>query len=266
MLPVARRPLSRPLRRAVRRAWQMMRPWTAVLAAAVLLSAGPVAAGELVGARFAEPTTRYAHGVLGDDVEWGALVLRLDTCPACARVVAQEVTIRLPETRVFEDLEPRLFTLPDGRTLVVVVESDARQGARLSVYGPEGLFAAGPFIGRSNRWLAPIGIGDLDGDGKIEIAYVDRPHLAKTLRVFRLDPAGTLTEVAQRPGFSNHRIGWDFIPGGLRVCADGPELIVASGDWRQVMAVRFDGTTLSARALGRYDGPDSLNAALSCPS
>ncbi len=149
-----------------------------------------------------------------------------------------------------------------------MVESDARQGARLSIYGPEGLFAAGPFIGRSNRWLAPpIGIGDLDGDGVVEIAYIDRPpHLAKTLRVFRLDPAGALTEVAQMAGFSNHRIGWDFIPGGLRNCATGPELIVASGgDWRNIMAVKFDGADLTAHVLGgRYDGPASLDAALNC--
>jgi hypothetical protein len=242
-----------------------MRPWPAVLAAGVLLFSGPVAASDMVGARFAEPTTRYAHGVLGDDEEWGALVLRIDACPACARLEALEITIRLPETRVFEDLEPRLFTLPDGRRLAAVVESDARQGARLSVYGPDGLFAAGPFIGRSNRWLAPIGIGDLDGDGAVEIAYIDRPHLAKTLRVFRLDPVGDLTEVAQMPGFSNHKIGWDFIPGGLRTCANGPELIVASGDWRQVMAVQFRDGTLSARVLAPYDGPTSLDAALTCP-
>lgn len=261
----ARRPLSRLLRGAMRRARLMMRPWPAVLAAGVLLSSGPVAAGELIGARFDEPTTRYAHGVLGDDEEWGALVLRLDSCLTCTGGVAQEVTIRLPETRVFEDLEPRLFSLPDGRRLVAVVESDARQGARLSVYGPDGLFAAGPFIGRANRWLAPIGIGDLDGDGAVEIAYVDRPHLAKTLRVFRLDPAGRLSEVAQMSGFSNHRIGWDFIPGGLRACAEGPELIVASGDWRQVMAVRFAGGAFKTRNLGPYEGPASLNDALTCP-
>jgi len=265
MRSVARRLLSRLLRGPVRRALQMMRSLPAVLAAGVLLSAGPVAAAELVGARFTEPTTRYAHGVLGDDEEWGALVLRIDACPGCARLEALEFVIRLPENRVFEDLEPRLFTLPDGRALVAVVESDARQGARLSVYGPEGLFAAGPFIGRSNRWLAPIDIGDLDGDGAVEIAYIDRPHLAKTLRVFRLDPAGDLREVAQMPGFSNHRIGWDFIPGGLRTCANGPELIVASGDWRQIMAVQFRDGALSARALAPYDGPTSLDAALTCP-
>ena len=234
----------------------------ALVAMTVALPA--VADPAVLTARFDEPTTRYAHGVLGDDEEWGALILTLDSCPACAALRKRDVTIRLPDNRVFEDLAPRLFDLPDGRRLVAVVESDAQQGARLSIYGAEGLFAAGPFIGRANRWLAPVGIGDLDGDGQIEIAYVDRPHLAKVLRVFRLDPQGGIGEVAQAAGFSNHKIGWNFIAGGLRSCAGAPELIVASGDWRQVMALEFDGTALNSRAIGPYHGPESLEAALGC--
>jgi hypothetical protein len=47
------------------------------------------------------------------------------------------------------------------------------------------LLAATPHIGSANRWLAPIGAADLDGDGRVEIAYVDRPHLARTLRIWR---------------------------------------------------------------------------------
>ena len=35
--------------------------------------------------------------------------------------------------------------------------------------------------------LAPLGAADLDGDGKIELAYIDRPHLAKILRIWRFD-------------------------------------------------------------------------------
>jgi hypothetical protein len=142
-----------------------------------------------------------------------------------------------------------------------VVESDLSKGARLALYDSKGLRAATPFIGRPHRWLAPIGAGDLDGDGKLEIAYIDRPHLAKTLRIWRLD-GDSFTEVTARDGFTNHQIGWDHIAGGLRDCGDGPEMIVASADWSRLKALRFDGT-LTARDLGAYSSL-SERAALAC--
>ena len=102
---------------------------------------------------------------------------------------------------------------------------------------------------------------DLDGDGAIEIAYVDRPHLAKTLRVWRFVD-GALHEVAAATGYSNHRIGWDYIAGGLRTCGARPEMILASGDWTRIVAVTFDGT-FAARDLGAY-GADRMAATMAC--
>lgn len=227
----------------------------------LLLLAVPTTAraAEIVGAAFDEPTTRYAHGVLGDAVEWGALRLDLDT--------GESRLIRLPDTRVFEDLAPRLITGDAGQRLAMVVESDLAGGARLSLYGPEGLYAATPFIGQPNRWLAPVGAGDLDGDGRVEIAYVDRPHLAKTLRVWRLE-GGRLTELAQLAGFSNHRIGWDYVLGGLRVCGGGagrgPEMVLATGDWQRLVAVRFEGRALTVRDIGVDTSPAGFAAGLAC--
>lgn len=256
-------------RRLSLRLWtaRMRRAWMALcLGLAVLSGGAPVLAGApvVLGAEFAEPTRRYPHGVLGDDEEWGALVLRVDQCPECARIKTQEVTIRLPDHRVFEDLAPRLFDLPDGRRLVAVVESDTAKGARLSIYGAGGVVTAGPFIGQTNRWLAPAGIGDMDGDGRIELAYVDRPHLAKMLRLFRLEEGDRLVELASLAGVSNHRIGWDFIVGGLRDCGAGPELVLASGDWARNVAVRFDGAMLHQRDLGAYGGSNSLAPLMGC--
>ncbi len=226
-----------------------------ILAVLLILCLAPaVRAAEITFATFTEPTTRYAHAVLGDGVEWGAL--RLDLAGGETRL------IRLPDNRVFEDLSPRLITGDLGQPLVMVVESDLTQGARLSLYGPGGLYAATPFIGRANRWLAPVGAGDLDGDGAVEIAYVDRPHLAKTLRVWRLS-GGALTEVAALEGVSNHRIGWDYILGGLRECGAGPEMVLARGDWSGLVGVRFDGG-LSARDLVGPATPDGFAAALGC--
>ena len=222
---------------------------------ALLVMAAPAAADTIASARFTEPTTRYPHGVLGDTVEYGALELRTDT--------SRTILIRLPETRVFEDTEPRLADLDgDGAPEVLVAESDARLGARLSVYGADGLVAATDHIGTRFRWLAIAGAADLDGDGLTEIAFVDRPHLAKTLRIFRFED-GALTRIASLPGVTNHRIGEEDIAGGIRTCAGTPEIIVADANWRSVLAVRLDGT-LTARTLFPHEGRQSFARAMSC--
>jgi len=236
-----RRPF-RPWRRIARGALVPVALW---LAGA---GADGARAAEIAAARYADPTTRYAHGVLGDAVEYGALVLEMTD--------GRRVRLVLPETRVFEDIAPRLADLDgDGAPEVIAVEASLTQGARLAIYDETGPIAATPYIGRPFRWLAPVGAADLDGDGAVEIAYVDRPHLAKTLRVWRY-AAGRLTPVADLPGVSNHRIGEDFISGGLRDCGAGPEIILASGDWRRVLAVRLAaGGRLTARDLGPLAGP-----------
>ena len=212
---------------------------------------------DLVGARYTEPTTRYAHGVLGDAIEHGALELTFAN-------PARTVTLRLPQERVFEDTAARIVDVDaDGCAEVVVVESHRNQGARLAIYGADGLIAATPYIGRTNRWLAPVGVADLDGDGRVELAYIDRPHLAKTLRVWRFDN-GDLHEVASRQGFTNHRIGERDIAGGVRRCGKGPELIVANADWSRLMAVTLNGKTLTSRTIGTQTGRADFAAALQC--
>lgn len=176
------------------------------------------------------PTDRYGHAVLGDALEWGGLRMTL------ADGRHQRVT--LPETRVFEDVEARLADVTgDGLPEVIVVETDVALGASLAVYGPVGKIAATDFIGQPNRWLAPAGIADFDGDGRVEIAYVDRPHLRKDLVFVRLD-GDRLAETLRLPGLTNHRIGESFISGGVRDCGQGVELILASADWTRLMRVQ----------------------------
>jgi hypothetical protein len=119
-----------------------------------------------------------------------------------------------------------------------------------------------PYIGRRNRWLAPAAVADLDGDGLLEIAYVDRPHLDKTLRVWRLE-GWELREVGVLSGVTNHRIGDNFISGGLRNCGGVPEIVLASADWSQLVAVRFDGDTFGATDLGPWSAR-AMELAVSC--
>ncbi|SHG55838.1 FG-GAP repeat domain-containing protein [Cognatishimia maritima] len=253
MVPVAQTGARRLLDRLLKRVLRSALPTLAIGVA--LLS--PMAAGaDITSAKFTDPTTRYAHAVLGDDIEWGALELRLES--------GKRLRVVLPESRVFEDLAPRLADIDlDGDFEVIVVESSQTQGGRLAIYDETGLIAATPFIGRKFRWLAPVGAADLDGDGRIEIAYVDRPHLAKTLRIWRFEK-GTLTEVAKLDGVTNHRIGEDFISGGIRDCGDGPEMVVATANWQTIVAVTFDGSSAVAKDIASFAGPKSFAAALAC--
>lgn len=233
-----------------------MRALTAALSLFVL--AAPAVAEDIVSARYEEPTTRYAHGILGDAIEYGALVMETAT--------GRALRVRLPETRVFEDTEPRLFDVDgDGNREVIVVESDASLGARLSIYGADGLVSSNDFIGQRNRWLAPAGVGaaDIDGDGRVELVYVDRPHLARILRIYEFSP-GELKLEASFQGVTNHRIGERDIAGGIRNCDGSPEVIVADADWRSVVAVRWDGKTFDAKRIATHRGRSSFEAAMSC--
>jgi hypothetical protein len=233
----------------------------------VLLTAllAPAAVAEnILSARYDVPTTRYAHGILGDAVEWGALVLKIETCPDYARSTRTSVRITLPEEHVFEDTTPRLADLDlDGDHEVVVVETDIHLGAALAIYDSTGKIAETPHIGRAHRWLAPLGAADLDGDGAVELAYIDRPHLAKTLRIWRFEN-GTLTPVADLPGLTNHRIGEDHISGGIRICDGPPEIITVNADWSRLIASTLFNGQINTRDIGPHTGPASFTAALSC--
>lgn len=242
-----------------------MRCWAFLAALLLAVPAWATPPDHVISARYLEPTDRYDHGVLGDAVEWGALEMVVDKCLGCEGTDVRTVLLRLPASRVFEDVAPRLIDIEgDGTQEVMVVETLIGSGARLAVYeGGGGLVAATPYIGRNYRWLAPVGAADLDGDGFVELAYVDRPHLAKTLRVWRyVEP--DLVPVVDLPGLTNHRIGEADIGGGLRDCGDGVEMITADAAWSRVMATRLEDGALVSVDIGPYAGRTSFAAALAC--
>jgi len=224
-----------------------------------------MAAVSILEAEFAEPTRRYAHDALGRGAEWGALAFELDLCPACANMRRGHVDVMLEPTRVFEDTAPRLIDLnADGYAdAVVVVESDLALGSRLAIWSPSGFVAGTPFIGEPRRWLAVAGIADLDGDGSVEFAYVERPHIAPVLMVWQLR-GRDFVKLAELPGLSNHRFGEPRIEGGVRVCGGVTELVLPDAAFANVMAVRLQDAALSARILAPYAGAATLRAALEC--
>ena len=160
-------------------------------------------AEQIVDARYAEPVTRYGHFALDRPHEYARVVARTDA--------GRELSLVLPEDQVFEDLAPRPVRLTPGAPVELLVILSARHsGARLALVGLASgrlaVVAESTPIGTPNRWLNPVGVADLDGDGAAEIAAVTTPHIGGVLRVYRRDGARLVELDAQR-GFSNHVYG-----------------------------------------------------------
>jgi hypothetical protein len=82
--------------------------------------------GDIVAAWYAVPTGRYGHGVLGDAVEAGRLVVR--------SAAGKTLEFTLPKNEVFEDRYPRLADLDgDGTVEVVAIRTSVRFGASVAV-------------------------------------------------------------------------------------------------------------------------------------
>ncbi len=196
--------------------------------------------GVIAEAWLGDPTTRYRHFVLGSDYEAGSLVVRLKN-GSLRKLV-------LPETSVFEDRQPRLADLDgDGVDEIVVVRSYLDRGAALAVVTLKGdqltIVAETPPTGRRHTWLNPAGIADFDGDGRLDIAYVQMPHVLGLLRVWTWR-GGKLVEIAQAPGVSNHIIGSPHLAMSATADFDGDgiaDLALPSLDRRSIRVLTFKG-------------------------
>ncbi|MGB0497591.1 MAG: FG-GAP repeat domain-containing protein, partial [Rubricella sp.] len=171
---------------------------------------------------------------------------------------------RLPRVLVFEDLAPRLADVTgDGLPEIITVEAHRTLGARLAVWTAEGRLAATPHIGRAFRWLAPVGVGDFDGDGHPDIAYVETPHLGRTLRFWTYRD-GALHQIASAPGYTNHRIGEDFITSAVRSCTGMDEAVTVNAGYTRILASQVRDGMVVSRDVGPFRGRGSVEAAARC--
>jgi hypothetical protein len=186
---------------------------------------------DIAVAWLAGPTDRYRHGVLGDDLEAMRLVVKTRS--------GKRLQVDLPPRRVFEDLEPRLADVDgNGRDEIIVVESDTKLGASLALYGiVDGQLkriAATSFLGQPYRWLNPLGVGDFDGSGKLDIALVATPHIGGKLRIYRFENSN-LSLFAEYPGISTHRMGSTELGLGRVVSASPRDQLLVPDQARRVL-------------------------------
>lgn len=161
-----------------------------------------ISSDSTVFAFYAEPTDRYVHGILGDRIEGGQLVVVRDGS-------FHELT--LADNYVFEDIRPRLYDVDqDGQLEFVALRTEISMGAGIVIYKlideQIAVYTELAEIGRSNRWLNIVAIHDLDMDGQIEISWIETPHIGGVLKVADIEEE-ELTVIDQIRGYSNHAIG-----------------------------------------------------------
>ncbi len=162
-----------------------------------------VGAETITHARYSNPVDRYGHFAPGQPHEYSDLVVTTDT--------GRRLVLQLPEEEVFEDVKPRLLRLARREPEeILTIVSSRKSGSRLAVIGLDGdqlkINAQSRPIGTPMRWLNPVGVADLDGDGRAEIAAVITPHIGGTLKVYRRTGIN-LVEITALTGFSNHIYG-----------------------------------------------------------
>lgn len=174
-----------------------------------------------------EPTDRYPHGAIGDELEAAAISVR--------EADGEVRRIAIAASAVIEGTSALLADLmgeTNGPEILVTV-SDRDQGARLVVYGLDGeLIAASEPIGQGFRWLHQIGVGPTGPDGEVEIIAVRTPHIGGIVEAYRLVD-DRLDKVASLPGFSSHRLGSTNLDMALLADADGDgrlEVVVPTQD------------------------------------
>ncbi|MEE8047125.1 MAG: hypothetical protein V3T49_09800, partial [Dehalococcoidia bacterium] len=195
---------------------------------------------------FSGPTDRYPHGALGDLIEWTDLVV------SSQDPLIEEVRFSLPTNEVFEGLYPLVADINgDGTDEIVTTVSSVSSGARLTVFGFDGvkleIIAESKPIGSGFRWIHQIAVAPFGPDGEIEIAVVQTPHIGGIAQFYR--HAGDKLELvaSKAGGYMSHVNGSRDLDQAVAGDFDGDgavELLVPSRDQQTLIALRRIGDSV----------------------
>ena len=207
------------------------------------------------------PSSRYPHGIAGDQLEATEITL-LETRPSLKAVTR----ISIPGQRVVEGISLIWADLNgDGQREIFVTISDGEQSAQVVVYSESGdQLAAGPAVGRGNRWRHQLAVAPFGSNGELELAEVLTPHIGGIAGFYRLE-GDSLNLVAQRPGVTSHTIGSRNLDMGLAGDLDGHgqhELVVFDQSLVELMALRSTEDGID----GAWQTPVGGKAATNLPS
>ncbi len=187
-----------------------------------------------------DPAGRYAHDVIGDDLEAESIAI-LKPSEESVEIVGRILPV---SGGVFELVSPLWFEGTSSKEeLLAVTESTPDEGSRIALYDPgRGLVAAGPFMGQGQRWRHLLATGPFGPNREVEIAAIRTPHTGGVVEFYAIDEdTGELEIVATQPGYSSYEIysrNLDTARAG-DLNGDGVfELLVPSQDRTELSAIR----------------------------
>lgn len=96
--------------------------------------------------------------------------------------------------------------------------------------------AAGPAVGRGNRWRHQLSVAPFGSNGEMELAEVLTPHIGGIAGLYRLN-GDSLDLVVQRDGVTYHPLGTRNLDMGLAGDSQ-PELVAFNQSFTELMALR----------------------------
>ena len=184
-----------------------------------------------------DPSEKYSHGVLGDNIEATSLTLT-ETQPE-TRIIT---VIPLLENEVIEGISPIWVDIngEEQREIIVTV-SDLDLGAGIVIFSETGeRLAEGPKMGRAYRWRHQIGYLTLGPEGENELVVVRTPHIGGIVEYYQYSD-GNLTIAAEFTGITSHTIGSRNLDLAALGDFDGDgvnELLLTNPDLTELVAVR----------------------------
>jgi hypothetical protein len=184
-----------------------------------------------------DPTEKYNHGVLGDNLEAGSITL-IETQPT----IQVASVIAMPENEVIEGISPIWVDISgDNLREIIVTVSDLDQGAGIVVFSETGKrLAEGPKMGMPFRWRHQIAYGTLGSNGENELVVVRTPHIGGLVEYYQYSN-GVLNLTADFPGITSHVIGSRNLDMAAIGDFDGDretELLLPNPDLTELVAVR----------------------------